>query len=312
MIKSRPKSKPTHTAPVPRSTTRSGPTPRSASVAKSPLNNPYSQFGATVDLPNHGHFMMIYGEAGFGKTSLAAQFEKPLFVITHGEHGIYHLKEKDVVPKDIPVVELAPLFTDKEIRKHQFHPGWEKAIDILEKFAAGGHDRQTLVYDTTSGLESLCYQHGACKLYGGDMDCDKYADFMRGYAKSGEKFWKPEFIDGCLKCAAAGYDVILLAHCNSTSREANLAGKDFDRFLPDLQKAVWKYTKKDLQALLFLGERIHVEKMKGKEKPMSKVRFVGVCNETWYFAKNWRNLSTEIDQGTTPKETYKNIHSKLF
>lgn len=279
---------------------------------KKAVSNP---FDVVSDIPDTGYFIMIYGDAGSGKTSLAGQFEKPLFVITHGENGIYHLKKKKIVPSTVDVIELAPEYNTQSLLKHQYHPGWEKAVSTATTFAKSKHPYKTLIYDTTSGLESLCYQHCAMKLFGGDMDATHNEGFMsyqKGYDKAGEKFWKPEFINACLDCAKAGYNVVLLAHTNTKTSESNLIGEDFERSIPDLRKPVWKRTKKDIQGCFYMGERITVQKTKSTVKPVGSVRFIGVSNETWYYAKNWYNLKSTIPQGENPSETYSKLAKVLF
>jgi len=258
---------------------------------------------------------MFYGNPGEGKTSLAAQFPAPLFVITSGEQGIYHLKKGGVVPADVPVLQLDPLYDEDQIPAGEGHTGWMKLISTLDIFASGKHDRKTLVIDTCSGLEPLCLQHCASIHFAGDMksrDRGSWNDYHSGPRKAATAYWQAQFINTCLRAKMAGLDIIVLAH--STSREQkNLEGTDFEMTIPQLSKGFWELIQKDLSDVMFLGR--HVNQMidpKTKDKLVTSIdRFVGVCQSTWYTAKNWENRRDEIEAGNSPQETYKRLMEVL-
>lgn len=258
---------------------------------------------------------MFYGPPGEGKTSLAAQFDAPLFVITSGEQGIYHLKKSGVASKDIPVVQLDPLYPEDSIPVGQGHPGWEKAIETLQVFCKGQHDRKTIVYDTTSGLEALCFQHCASKQFGGDMESrtqDTWNHYANGPRKAASAYWQAEFLNLCLECKMKGYNVILLAH--STSKTVtNLDGPDYEIYQPQLTNKVWDYTSKDLSDCMFLGKRMQfiTDQKTKKRSVVGQERFIGVESSTWYVAKNWENRHDEIEAGSSPAESYTNLMSAM-
>ena len=82
----------------------------------------------------HGRFIMFYGPPGMGKTTLAAKFPKCAFVTTSGEQGIYLYKEKGLVSKDMPIVQLDPLFPHDQIPAGTGHPGYLRCKLALERF----------------------------------------------------------------------------------------------------------------------------------------------------------------------------------
>lgn len=280
---------------------------KSISSGKSPFDD------LVEETPRHGHFIMFYSEAGEGKTTLAAQFPDPMFIVTSGEQGINLYKQNNVVT-NIPVVPLEPLFEHSLIPAGG-HPGWIKCLKTMERFADAEHQYKTLVIDSVSGLQDLCFQHGASMLFNGDMDGKDFCDYYRGYTKSAECFWAGQFIPACLQIVAKGYNVILIAH--STYKPVpNPTGPDFDQHRPALYKTIFEYTKKDLHGMFYLGREINVtiESKTKKKTATGDRRFIGVSPSTWYVAKSWCTQEgvTEIECGSTAKETYGELQKALM
>jgi hypothetical protein len=251
----------------------------------------------------HGKFLMFYSEAGEGKTTLAGQFPAPLFITTAGEQGASIYKQTGKLQAGTPVIKLDALFAHSEIPSESGHPGWIKCMETLRRFLTGKHNYKTVVIDSTSGLQDLCFQHGASMLYEGKMD-----------TKSAECYWSGVFLPLCLQIVAAGYNVILIAH--STLRDVtNPTGPDFEQYRPALMKTVWEYTKKDLHGIFYLGREVNVQidaKTK-KKKTMGDRRFIGFQPSTYYIAKSWVTDSEteELDAGSNERETYKSLAKLL-
>lgn len=266
------------------------------------------------DLPGHGKFLMLYSEAGMGKTTLAAQFPDPIFITTAGEQGIHLYKQRGLVDKKIPVIGLpAPVHND-ELTAQTGSAGWNKCIDALERFHDGQHNKKTVIIDSVSGLQDLCFQHCASMLFGGDMNSKDFTDFYRGYAKAAEQFWGPQFLRLCLSIVKKGYNVILIAH--STPKEVeNPTGPNYTRYEPALTKPVWSLTKKDLHGVFFLGQEIlvAVDTKKKQNKAQAERRFIGLAPSTYYIAKTWCTTegTTEIECGDTAASTYSKLQEVL-
>lgn len=279
-----------------------------------PLARPSPFKFANTDVPDTGKFIMMFGEPGEGKTTLAAQFPAPIFIITHGETGIDSAKNAGVAAKDIPVVRLEELYNTDDIPDGVGHPAFNKCIETLRAVAAGGHDRRTVIVDTLSGFEKINEQHCASIEFKGDMkgrQQDEWNAWAAGPRRA-EAYWSSEFIPACLACIEAGYNVVLLAHCKSATIK-NPNGPDYQKYQPDLADRIFNCTAKSLQYLLYLGKQpdFETDKATKKRTVKSNERFIGITNETWYAAKNWDNLQDPIFCGLSAKETYANLSSQV-
>jgi DNA polymerase III delta prime subunit len=265
------------------------------------LVSPYSQ---------HGLFIMLYGPPGEGKTTVAAQMDKPLFVATAGEQGIHiHKKHKRVDPT-IPVIDLPQLFDADCIPANSGHPGWEKAIEVLDRFGSTKHDRKTLVFDSVSGLEQISYQHCASRLFDGKITDPEFTSFARGATMAANVYWQTEFLPRCLELAAKGFNVVLIAH-SSFKNTRNPIGPDFDKYRPELGKTVFEVLNKSLQGLFYLGRDVSVMVNQATKKKIvtSDRRFIGLMPSTYYEAKSWLSSSSEgeVECGDTAAETWANL-----
>lgn len=274
-----------------------------------------SPFSDVIDnRTRHGKFLMLYSEAGEGKTTLAAQFPNPAFIVTSGEQGIFLYKERNVVSRDIPIIPLEPLFQHTEIPAGEGHPGWKKCINMLHRFCNNEHSYQTLVIDSTSGLQDLCFQHGASMLFDGDMDGKDFCDYYRGYSKAAEVYWSGEFLPLCLNIVAKGLNVILIAH--STYKPVNNpTGPDYDQYRPALFKSIYEYTKKDLHGIFFIGREVNVaiDQKTKKKQTLGDRRFIGLSPNTYYTAKSWCTPEgvTELDCGESAADTWSVLSKAL-
>jgi DNA polymerase III delta prime subunit len=273
-----------------------------------------------------GRLILLYGPPGISKTTTAAHAPSPLFVCTHDEQGIWEAVTAGVVPDDLKnyVITLDPACNNEDIPVDTGHPGWVKLISTMDTFITGGHDRRTLVIDTTSGLQTLCFQHCASVLYKGDMLAkDGYMNYQEGYRKAAEQYWNAEFLSRCNLLTSAGYNVILLAH-SKTFSEPNPGGDDYLCYTPSLHKGgkqdgIYEYTTKTCSAIMYMGTHTRAEAENAGRKPRpgqkKKVKthygFIGVRGEGWFVAKNWFNLRNDIDMGDNAAETWANLQEHI-
>ena len=259
------------------------------------------------DVKEHGKFLMLYSEAGEGKTTLAAQFPAPVFVTTAGEQGAHIYKQNGSLPQTTPIIDLEPLFAHSEIPAGTGHPGWNRLIETMERFRDAQHQYQTLIIDSCSGLQDLCFQHGASLLFNGEIDGKEFTDFYRGYSKSSEAYWSGVFLPLCLQIVSKGLNVILIAH-STFKTQMNPVGPDYDQFRPALMKSVFEYTKKDLHGIFFLGREVAVsiDQKTKKKQTMGDRRFIGLSPSTYYVAKSWCTEVglDELDCGDSAQATY--------
>ena len=107
---------------------------------------------------------------------------------------------------------------------------------------------------------------------------------------------------------------MLLAH--STYKDVdNPVGPNFKQFIPELDKNIWKYTKKDLHGVFFMGQEMQVvvDTKTKKKQAMGDRRFIGLTPSTYYVAKSWCTPEgvTEIDCGESAAETWTNLKSNI-
>lgn len=302
--------RPAKRAPVPTGTIAKTTLQKRPTIVAS--DNPFDDM--IEERPKHGRFLMLYGPPGLGKTTLAAQFPKPMFITTSGEQGIYLYKERGMVSKDMPIVQLDPLFAHGDIPTSGGHPGYLRCKLALERFRDKTHNFETAVIDSASGLQDLCYQHCASMLFGGDMDSKEFTAYYAGYSKAAEAFWSSEILAIILEIVAKGKNVILIAH--STFKTINNAnGPDYEQFRPELDKGFLKYVSKDLHGMFFMGNEVMVtiDQKTKKKNAVGDRRFIGMAPMTYYMAKSWCTPDdvTEIDCGSSAAETYAKLAAVL-
>lgn len=303
----RPAKRPLKKAPVTRPTeTELTPPTKPKAVKKiTASNNHFDEFQSVQS--KHGTFIMLYSEPGMGKTTLAAQFEKPIFVCTSGEQGIYLYVTRKVVDPTIQIITLEPLYAHDEIPPGTGHPGYNKLMKILQTFRDEAHDLKTLVLDSASGMQDLCYQHCASKLFGGDIDGKDFNSYFAGYSKAAESFWSSEIMATLLEIVAKGLNVVILAHATYKPVD-NPVGPDFNQFRPELDKNIWRYTKKDLHGVFFMGQEVQVavDTKTKKKTALGERRFIGLTPSTYYVAKSWCTPEgeTQVECGSSAAETW--------
>lgn len=191
--------------------------------------------------------IVVYGVEGIGKTTLASQFPRPLFIDTEG--GSHHL--------DVPRVE-----TPKS---------WEA---LLATVAAVKAERPcaTLVIDTADWAERLCQQHVCAK--GGKSSIEDWG-YGKGYVMMAEEFGR--LLDALTDLTEAGIHALLLAHSEVRKfEEPNEAGA-YDRWELKLsktgQKKIAPMVKEWADAVLFLNYVQTVENVaKDGQAPKYKAR----------------------------------------
>jgi hypothetical protein len=283
---------------------------------KPALSNPFPTL--PPDHPSPGKFILIHGDPGEGKTTVAAHAPAPLFVSTSDEKGILEAVQAGVVPSEVKdnIVILPPL-SDPHSIPAGGHPAWNLLMEVMDTFIEGNHDRRSLVIDTASGLQSICHQHCASVLFDSDMNDPKgFMNYQQGYLKAAEQFWNGEFLSRCNKITANGKNVFLI--CHSTTRYVpNLGGTEYECYAPSLVKGatkenIYEYTTKTVSAILYFGVHTLVSKTQSdKKRVASQHGFIGVREEGWFKAKNWYDLRDEIERGNSAKETWDNIVAVL-
>ncbi|GGC63850.1 hypothetical protein GCM10011504_47580 [Siccirubricoccus deserti] len=175
--------------------------------------------------------LLVYGVAGVGKTSLAAEAPNPVFLQTEDGLGVLN----------VPTFGLLRSYADVQ--------------DALDVLAGQPHDFETVVLDSLDWLEPLVWQETA--------RVNKWADIEQpGYGKgylAALDVWRG-FLDGMnLLRTERGMGVILIAHCD-IRRFDSPETDPYDRYVIKLQSRAAALVQEHVDAVLFANYRVSTVK----------------------------------------------------
>lgn len=122
---------------------------------------------------------LIYGAPKTGKSTLASQFDCPIFLAT--EAGLNSLETYNVVIDS-----------------------WEKFLEVCGEIAQGKHGFKTVVVDTVDNLFSMCSAY-ICKK--NNIQHESELDWGKGW-----KLVKEEFARAVTKLSLLPYGLVLVSH----------------------------------------------------------------------------------------------------
>lgn len=238
--------------------------------------------------------VVIYGIEGIGKSTLAAQFPKPLFIDTEG--GTAHMN-----------VDLLPTPAT-----------WEELTELLHLIPRSDEldEYRTLVIDTIDWAEMLCIDFVCVKA--GKSGIEDFG-YGTGYTAVKEEFER--MIRKLDEIVAAGKNVVLVAHAQLRKFEQPDASGAYDRYELKLGKRTASQTapiiKEWSDMLLFINYKTEVYKDGNKYKATGGERTVFTTHSPAYDAKNRHELpssfplSYEPLEGVIPGGEKREIHPKL-
>ena len=160
---------------------------------------------------NKARRMMVVGVPGVGKSTLAAQSPKPVFIPT--EDGIDDL--------DVPHFPKPSTFSE--------------TLNNLQALGENDHDFKTIVVDTIDWLERLIHNQ-ICEEQRVESIEKASGEYGKGYVLAARLF--DQFLDACdwLR-ESKKMHVIFLAHARA-ERFADPEHSDYDRYAPKLHKLI--------------------------------------------------------------------------
>jgi hypothetical protein len=209
---------------------------------------------------------VLYGVEGIGKTTLAAQFPKPLFLDT--EDGTRQL-EVDRVSC----------------------PDWRTLQGAVAELAVEPAGYQTIVIDSIDWAERSLVEF-VCKK-DGKSSIEDYG-FGKGYTVVAEHMSR--FVESLDNLHRAGLHVLLVAHAKVQRTSPPDQTDGYDRYELRLSKQVSPIVKEWADALLFANYRMRlIEGSDGKRKAIGgKDRVVYAERAAAYDAKNRYGLGEEL------------------
>jgi hypothetical protein len=244
----------------------------------------------------------LYGNVGFGKTSLAAYAPSPIFLETKGETGLETLIAAGQLP-------ATPHFPELKT--------WGELLSAVSFLKAEPHTFRSLVIDTANGAEKLMHEHVCARDFGGDWGDTGFASYQKGYDVALAD-WRLLLNALDELRISRGMTIFLLFHSRvKTFRNPN--GADYDRYSPEMHEKTWALTKGWLDNILFgnfevlvkTGNKTTEAGKKGKASEVShRILYTNSDNPT-YDAKNRLGLPDEIEMGDGPEEGWNNLATAI-
>lgn len=244
------------------------------------------------------HKIVLYAPGGWGKTSLAAQFPKTLFLTTSGENGLVKLVAEGQVPA-VPRVENANGDTPAV---------WADVRDVVRDLREADHDYRYLAIDTGNGLEEMLRQEVCETEFHGDWSEKGFMSFHRGYKITAER-WR-EFLTNELEPINAKRNVGIIMLCHSKVTDfKNPMGKDYSTYAPNMHDAIVGNTYQWADMVWFGGWRVSAEYADEGDKKATaqggKARMLYTSQRPAYYAKSRVGVPDELEMGKTPEESYR-------
>ena len=186
---------------------------------------------------------IIYGESGIGKTSFAASFERPAFIIDPNEGGIYDLVASKQLPEPVSIETV-----------QDFNELQDIGSRLASTYAKDGI--KTVIFDSLTGLEYLCFQRFCEDEYNGDWSKEGFMAYYQGPRGAAKSIW-PKFLMSLNDFTHEGIDVILVGH-SQVKPFQNPATATYDKFTPYLDKETWQQTHRWASLVLFMTMEVEV------------------------------------------------------
>lgn len=237
---------------------------------------------------------IIYGPSGIGKTDLAANFPSPAFVRDPDEDGIDDLVENKRCPKPKDIIVVDHFNELVNIPGNNL----KKWLDLGVK---------TVVYDSITGLEQLCFSWHCDDAYGGDWSKEGFLSYYQGPRTAAKSEW-PRFLESLQMLRTAGLSVILIGHSQIKSFK-NPEDVDYDKYTPYVDKEIWQNTHRTANIVLFynLSVEVNTKGLKGKADTSTVSRLIYTEPSPIYDAKNRHGLEPCISAGDSGKEAFDNL-----
>jgi phage nucleotide-binding protein len=162
------------------------------------------------------YLVMIYGKPGVGKTTLAAQFENPLFCMFEPGAKSLSLYKKDII-------------------------SWKSFVAVIDDLYTTKHNFKTIVLDTYPNAFEMC-QQAVCKLNGWDHPQD--GPFGKGWSAVYNEF------SFQMTRLMSRHGVVLVAHAADKEIE-QLDGSLKSQIAPDMTGQAFKFISRTVDVVAY-------------------------------------------------------------
>ncbi len=178
----------------------------------------------------------IHGVGGVGKTSIAAHFSSPFFILSPGETGLETLMSTNQLKPTarFPVCET-----------------WDDMLDQIEYLFKAEHKYHTLVLDTAPGFLRCLHAHKCKQDYNNDWGPKGFASYNDGQREC-TPLWHQFLLNLDKLREKKSMTIILLMH-SQIKNFKNPEGPDYDRYRPDMPNDDWDRTFAWLDTVLFMN-----------------------------------------------------------
>lgn len=180
---------------------------------------------------------LLYGVDGIGKTSLAAEWPKALYLPTEGERP-----PSDVdMPTPGTIESLGAL------------------LNIFEELLTTDHDFSSIIIDSLDGLEPLVWEATCARL---GLNSIEEAGFGKGYVEADTE-WN-EYLAAVSALSRNGIYVVQLAHPEIIRFDSPTTDQ-YSRYQPKLHKRANALVREKADVVAFLNYRVSI-----KEKEVAR------------------------------------------
>ena len=210
--------------------------------------------------------VVIYGPEGIGKSTIASQFPKPLFIDTEGST------------------------TQLDVARTPKPSSWTHIKKILGEIRNDHMGFETLVIDTVDWAEIMCSE-SVCSEHG-HTSVEEFG-YGKGYTYVAEEWGR--FLNFLTDIRDSGMHIVLLAHAQMRKFEQPDEAGAYDRWELKLSKKCSPLTKEWADMVLFANYKTIVIEVDKKKKAQGRKRVMYTTHHECWDAKNRHDLPEELE-----------------
>ena len=239
--------------------------------------------------------IVIYSKHGAGKTSFAAQFTKPVFLIHSKEDGIGDLKSSYKVDEDIPVCTAND---------------WETVEAFVDSLITEPHDLKTFVLDELGGFETILHEYVGRVEFNGDMTEQGFYSFQNGPNKIAPLYFE-KFLSKLERLRdERDMAIVILSHSKIKSF-TDPQRPAYDRIIPSCGEKTASAVLEWATTVGFIDFVIEVANPDGKHGKKrargGSQRLMHLTQSAVFEAKNRWGITEPVDMGDTAEEAFANF-----